>query len=343
MMPSPDLIHELRASRPSAPADLRTRVRAIVSEQPRQAPWSNWRFPVRRGMLVAVTAAAALALASAGVLGLARSDSPQALRQTAPSVDEATTADSAAPNALDATRAGASGAGKAADSTGPRAQRISASLTVEVANPDAVSRAAQDALDLTRSLGGYVVSSSVATGEQGNASLTVRVPVDRVQDAIAGLSRLGRIVSQQVTIDDLQQNLDELTHRQASVLGQIARIRARLDSETLDAQTEAVLRTRLGILRGELRALRQGISSTEAEARMSTIQLAVVTRGSSGAIAPPSRIDRTIDEALNVLAWEGVIALGILIVLAPFALVGVAAWLSRRTYRRREEERLLAT
>ena len=181
----------------------------------------------------------------------------------------------------------------------PRAQRVSASLTVEVANPDAVSRAAQDALDLTRSLGGYVVSSSVATGEQGSASLTVRVPVDRVQDAIAGLSGLGRIVSQQVTIDDLQQNLDELTHRQASVLGQIARIRARLDSETLDAQTEAVLRARLGILRGELRALRQGISSTEAEARMSTIQLAVVTRGASGAVAPPSRIDRTIDEALG--------------------------------------------
>ena len=341
MTPSPDLIHELRASRPSAPADLRTRVRAIASEQPRQAPWASWRFPVRRGMLVAVPAAAALALASAGVLGLARSDSPQALRQSP--VDETATAESTAPNALDATRAGASGAGKAADSAGPRAQRVSASLTVEVANPDAVSRAAQDALDLTRSLGGYVVSSSVATGEQGSASLTVRVPVDRVQDAIAGLSGLGRIVSQQVTIDDLQQNLDELTHRQASVLGQIARIRARLDSETLDAQTEAVLRTRLGILRGELRALRQGISSTEAEARMSTIQLAVVTRGASGAVAPPSRIDRTIDEALGVLAWEGVIALGLLIVLAPFALVGFAAWLGRRTYRRREEERLLAT
>jgi hypothetical protein len=344
MTPSPDLIHELRASRPSAPADLRNRVRAIASEQPRQAPWSNWRFPVRRGMLVVVPAAAALALASAGVLGLARSDRPEALRQAAPApAEDATTAESAAPNALGATRAGANGAGKAADTAGPRAQRVSASLTVEVANPDAVSRAAQDALDLTRSLGGYVVSSSVATGEQGSASLTVRVPVDRVQDAIAGLSGLGRIVSQQVTIDDLQQNLDELTHRQASVLGQIARIRARLDSETLDAQTEAVLRTRLGILRGELRALRQGISSTEAEARMSTIQLAVVTRGASGAVAPPSRIDRTIDEALGVLAWEAVIALGMLIVLAPFALVGIAAWLGRRTYRRREEARLLAT
>ena len=47
--------------------------------------------------------------------------------------------------------------------------------------------------------------------------------------------------------------------------------------------------------------------------------------------------------ALNVLAWEGVIALGMLIVFAPFALVAFAAWLGRRLYRRHEEERLLAT
>ena len=76
---------------------------------------------------------------------------------------------------------------------------------------------------------------------------------------------------------------------------------------------------------------------------MSTIQLTVVTPGAFGAVAPPSRIDRTIDEALNVLAWEGVIALGMLIVFAPFALVAFAAWLGRRLYRRHEDERLLAT
>jgi hypothetical protein len=76
---------------------------------------------------------------------------------------------------------------------------------------------------------------------------------------------------------------------------------------------------------------------------MSTIQLTVVTPQSSGAVVPASRIDRTIDEALNVLAWEGVVALGLLIVLAPLALVALAAWLGRRLYRRHEEERLLAT
>jgi hypothetical protein len=225
---------------------------------------------------------------------------------------------------------------------GDRAQRVSATLTVEVANSDAVSRAAQDALDLTRRLGGHVVSASVATGDEGSAALTVRVPVGRVQEAIVGLSGLGRIVSQQVTIDDLQESLDQLERREASVRNQIARIVARLASEPLDAQTEAALRSRLQTLRGELRELRVGIASTNAEARMSTIQLTVVTPGAFGAVAPPARLDRMIDEALNVLAWEAVIVLAVLIVIAPFALVAFAAWLAHRLYRRREEERLLA-
>ena len=340
MTSSPDLIHELRASRPSAPTELRARVREIAAERPTRAPWASWRFPIRRGMLIAVPTAAALALASAGVVGLTRSDdlaTTESLRQSAdPGVLTGELAPSTPADKLSVPQG-------AADATTNRAQRVSATLTVEVPDADAVSRAAQDALDLTRSLGGYVVSSSVATGEEGSASITVRVPVDKVQDAITGLSGLGRIVTQQVTIDDLQATLDQLERREAQVRSQIARIRARLATESLDAQTEAVLRAKLQTLRSELVELRTGISSTESEARMSTIQLGIVTPGAFGAVAPPSRIDRAIDEALNILAWEAIIALGLIIVLAPFALVAVAAWLGRRLYRRHEEERLLAT
>ena len=46
MTSSPELIHELRASRPSAPADLRARVREIAAEQPARGRWASWRFPV---------------------------------------------------------------------------------------------------------------------------------------------------------------------------------------------------------------------------------------------------------------------------------------------------------
>jgi hypothetical protein len=224
-----------------------------------------------------------------------------------------------------------------------RAQRVTATLTVEVSDSDAVSRAAQDALDLTRRLGGHVVSASVATGDEGSAALTVRVPVAKVQEAVVGLSALGRIVSQQVTIDDLQESLDALERRARSVREQIARIVARLESESLDAEERAVLEARLQTLRNENRELRRGIASTNAEARMATIQLTVVTPGVLGAVPTPTRLDRTFEEALNVLVWEGVVALAVAIIAAPFVLVAFAAWLGRRLYRRREEDRLLAT
>jgi hypothetical protein len=330
MNASPDLIRELQSSRPTAPPALRARVRELATTQePARAGWSWPRLPVGRIALVAAPAVLALALVSAGAIGLSRSDSG---RETV----EAGRAESLATDQADAPLSGA------APAPTERAQRISATLTLEARDSDAVSRAAQDALDLTRALGGHVVSSSVTTGRDATATLTVRVPVANVQSAIAQLSALGTIVSQQVQVEDLQATLDQLRGRRASLRNQIARITARLESSTLDAETRAVLEARRKRLRDDLTVVRRNLSSTSGEARAATIQLTIATPDVLGTATVPSRLDRTLDEALNVLAWEGIVALAIAIVLAPFALVALVAWLGRRLYRRHEEERLLA-
>jgi len=340
MTSSPDLIHELRAARPAAPADLRARVREIAAAETARTPWPRLRLPGRRVALVALPAAAALALASAGVLGLARSDGDvTALRGELAETDATNAEVAPAPSDRGRTSAQDSAIGP----TPGRAERVTATLTVEVPDSDAVSRAAQEALAVTRSLGGHVVSASVSTGDEGSASLTVRVPVTKVQEAIVRFSALGKITSQQVTIEDLQESLDALQRRERSVRAQIALIAARLESGPLDAETRARLESRLKNLRTDLLVLRRNIAGTRAEARMSTIQLTVLTPGALGVVPVPSRLDRTLDEALNVLVWEGVIALAIAIVAAPFALVALAVWFGRSLYRRREEERLLAT
>ncbi|HXF98240.1 MAG TPA: DUF4349 domain-containing protein, partial [Gaiellaceae bacterium] len=222
-----------------------------------------------------------------------------------------------------------------------RAQRVSASLTVEVRDPEAVSRAAREALELARRLGGHVLSASVVTGDEGNATLTLRIPAARVQEAVVALSSLGRLASQQVQVDDLQEQLERLRRRARSVRSQVARIAARLESTPLDAETRAVLRARLRTLREELRELRRGIAATNAEARMATVQVAIVTPDALGAAPVPSRLDRALDEALGVLVWEAVVALALLVVAAPLVLAALALWAGRRLYRRREEERLL--
>ena len=77
-------------------------------------------------------------------------------------------------------------------------------------------------------------------------------------------------------------------------------------------------------------------------AQNATIQLELRTEESSTAPATGSRLDRALDKALAVLAWEAVVVLAILVAAAPLVLVAVAVWLTRRGRRRREEERLLA-
>ena len=349
MTSSPDLIHELKASRPSAPVALRARVREIA-EQEAQASTRReprFRWPAFRISAVALPAAAALALVSAGVVGLARSDGPTTQASGGAAEKESLTFAEDRAESRPASGAPAQptplGLG-AADPVAPaldRVQQVNATLTVEVPDSDGVSSAAQEALTLTRRLGGHVVTTTVLTGEEAGADLTVRVPVAKVQEAIVGLSALGTIVSQQVRIDDLQESVDAFERRQRSLRNQIAVVQARLDG-SLDSETRARLEQRLKNLRVDLRGARLSETNIRAQGRMATIQLGVVT-SDSGAAAPSSRLERTLDEAVNVLVWEGVVVLAILIVVAPFAIVFLAAWLGRKLYRRREEDRLLAT
>jgi Domain of unknown function (DUF4349) len=350
MTPSPDLQDQLRGARPAAPPALRAKVREIAREEPARVPLlSRLRLPARRVGLVALPVAVGLALVSAGAIGLSRSDSPatEALQRNANTGDDngGIAAPELSDRALRGQKTPTAPAFQSDSSTaaGDRAQRIAATLTVEVAGSDDVSTASQEALDLTDRLGGHVVSSSVATGDDAQAVLTVRVPVAGVQEALVQLSALGRIVSQNVTIDDLQQTLDTLERRERALVSQIAVVRAKLESDDLGPIERAQLQAKLRTLRAELTQIRSGLRSTNAEAANATIQLTVVTPESGGVAVPPSRLDRTLDEALNVLVWEGVVALALAIVAAPFVLVALAAWLGHRLYRRREDERLLAT
>ena len=345
-MTSPDLIRELQLFRPTAPDSLRARVRELAAPTPRAARRRLPRFASPRPAFALVPAAAALVLAigSAGVVGLAGSGGTKsehrALREAdTPPVSSGV--DSQLAHGTAATLAPVPSATPIGPTPG-RAQQIDATLQVKVADSDHVSQAAQDALDLTRSLGGHVESASVTTGDQAQATLTLRIPVDKTEDAVARLSALGTIVSQQVSIQDLQERLDALVRRARSVRAQIVEITAKLGSQQLTAEERATLLLRRRNLRSELRALRSSIRSTHATASFATVELGVVTPGSLGVIPTTSRLDRSLDEAVQILVWEGIVGLVVLLVAAPLAALALVMLLTRRLYRRRGEDRLLA-
>jgi hypothetical protein len=234
----------------------------------------------------------------------------------------------------------------AADAVAPgpttdRAQRVSATLTVKVPDNDALSGATQEALDVTQALGGYVVSVSYATAEDGTASLLLRVPTESVQDAITRLSSLGTIVSKQVQIDDLQEQIDALGRKVAELRTRIARITAQLSDPDLPAAQRATLIARRAAARDELAAVTATRTARTSEAKLATVQLTLVTEQGAAAPAVPSRIDRALDDARQVLAWEAAIVLLALVVVGPLAVLAIAGWLGHRALARRADERLL--
>ncbi|RDI75652.1 protein of unknown function (DUF4349) [Gaiella occulta] len=340
-----NLVAELRAARPSADEALRERVRAIAAAGPARRSSRFARLSLRRVALVAVPAAAVVAISVAGVAGLVDSR-PGASETVATSVGSLAGPPSPGPAAREL--APQAKAGVAADAAAPaptpgRAQRYSAELTVEVKDVDALSSATLKALQTARDLGGYVVNVAYATSTSGTSTMTLRVPTAQVQDAIVRLSRLGRIVAQQVQIEDLQGQVDELTTRETALRERIARLSARLASTSLDAETRATLAARRDAARAELARVRATRAQVNGEALYATIRLSLQTRQSSLVPAVPSRFDRAFDRAGEILALEATAVLYALVVAGPLAAVALAAWLVRRGLRRRENERLLTS
>jgi hypothetical protein len=345
-MTSADIVEELRAARPVAPLALRAHVAGLAESAPVvPARRRSWAVPSwRRASLVALPAAAAVALASAGAIGLVESGRDATVTaegQRAGAYAPTTESADAAPPA-DANALGEAAKASAPSPTTGRAQRVTASLTIQVADTDALSEATQEALATTRALGGHLVTVTYATSTEGSASLSLRVPTARVQEAITRLSLLGTIVAQQVQIEDLQEAIDALDRRIANLRTRIARLTAQLDQPGLDEQTRLTLQARRSEARAELAAARAARAGNAAEARMATIQLALVTDpDTSGAPAPASRFDRWLDAAGDLLLWEAIGALYVVVVAGPFLLVAAAVWWGRRLVQRREHDRLL--
>ena len=337
-----EIVDELRATRPRASDALRLQVLTAASRPPVRQPSFLDRIRGRRLALL-VPAAAGLAVVSAVAIGVTRPQPSAGDASSTPTTVERSAAESGTALTAPPAAADASAAQKAAP--GPvtgRAQRYVATLALAVEDTDALSEATQRALSIARDLGGYVVSVQYATGTDGTSSLTLRVPSSRAGDAVTRLSALGTIVAQNVQIQDLQESLDGLDREVEKLRARIAALTVQLERATTSVERARLLEQRAQA-QAQLRELRASRAATAAEARNATIQLELRTEEGSGAVAPGSRLDRALDRALEVLAWEAVVALALAVAAAPLVLVGAAVWGTRQARRRREDERLLAS
>ena len=326
-MQSPELAMELRSSRPLASSALRERVRAVAAQPSPQR--RQFAFPFKRAALVAVPAALALAVGGAVVHGLVNSGSRPRISAGPPAVTKA------APGALGARSLSAPESfHDAIPSSGGRLQQYAASLRVQVKDLGALSDATKRAMRVARLLGGYVASVEYSAPQngRGGASIVVRVPVDRVQDAVAEYSALGTILAQHVSIVDVTKVVEEQAREIARLQADIARLEA--------GGVTPAERPQLDADKARLDYLIKRKAATVRRAQLARVSLELTTKPKESA-APVGRFDRTLSDAGGVLLREAEILAYVLIVAGPLLLIGAVGILAARSQRRRLERRLL--
>jgi hypothetical protein len=332
-MSQPDLIATLRGSRPVAPAALRERVRLIAAETTTARRRITWRTAA----VVLLPVAAAIA---AAVVLLPRGGHETSAPRPLPA-ERALPGAASAPSgqkALSDQSAGAGAVRAAAPSiptpSAARPQRYSASIELRLANAKAVSEASRRATQIVAALGGYPSSLNVsAGGRSGYASLVFRVPRVRVQTAVRRLSALGRIVNENVRIQDLGAQVDAGARLIARLQTQLTTLRA----EPQTTETEQ----RISALTTRIEKLRRAHATTLRTAHYATVSLQLTTPARS-----PVVVHHDGHGPLHGLGvafrWAGIGAVYALALGAPLAAILLVGWLVVRALRRRRVDALLS-
>jgi hypothetical protein len=353
------LVSELRASAPVAPERLRQRVLEL-------SPASRRRMSPRRKLaLVVVPVAVVLSVGAAVVYGVVNSGSHQqvhgdlAVAAAGPVRTVPQSITSKGPQKTLHAQANTTASGSAYQSySSPRPNgavtiphdrlvHADASLEVQVPNRSALSHATNQATQIVGSLGGYAQSVRYQSSHQGYGSsfLALRVPVRKAEAAIAQLANLGTLLSQQVSTQDLQQQLTQQTNGIGSLRRAIAVYEHALQNSSLSPSQRVEIQIKLANARHALTELRKARTRTVESGATANISLTLSTK-SHEVVATPhdrGRLGRMFHSAVGFLALEAMIVVYAFVVLSPVLLIGGLVWWLVRERRRRDERRLLAS
>jgi hypothetical protein len=362
---------ELRKHRPRPSEELVSRVERLAerSSERRSRP-TQIQFS-RRKLVFALAAALSIAVAGGIVTGELRQSSDkvasggasasitsrQALKSPNPSgqldrFELNTTSPDVTTSSLrkviaestPQTAAAASGSGSVADITsGGRLADLRATLVLKVENRDQLSKQTAEAMKIARSFSGYVVAAHQQAPSRGIATsyLELKVPAAHSQEALIKISSLGKILSQEISLEDLKVAATSQSKQILGLRREVSSLRKALEDTSLTAQARSQLQAKLDRATTKLGALRVAHQQTIRRGRLATIMVNFTTGDLETAPANPSRIHKAIDRAWDGLSSEISWAAIVLIVASPFLLLAALLGLLVRSRRRREERRLL--
>jgi len=319
----------LRAHAPHAPERLRGRVLEL---EPRRMS------PRRKLVLVVVPAALAVAVAAALVHGFVGSSPSPKTAATPPHVFRAApSAGNGGASTGSAQLSGAAAKVPSVGGSGARLQRTEASLELRVKN---TSAATTKATRIATALGGYAESVNYSSSSR-SASIVLRVPAQDVKTALARLAGLGSIVSQNLSVTDLQHLFQLESAQIAQMRRTVAALKTALKSPSLPDAQRVLLQIRLANAK---RALALRLNARKGTVTAGTTARISLTLSAKSAVVPVphhrGRLGRMLHSAVGFLGLEGTIALYALIVASPLAFAAALLW-SLREARRRRDERLV--
>lgn len=337
-----EIVNELREKAPPAPERLRERVGATARSEGARTVGRRWNLGLRRGLALAAACTVAVGLGAALVNGLTGSRDPSrselGAQRAQPDAGVASGAKSA--ESQDSLLERAKASGTALPPARQRLQDYEARMRLRVKDAAALDRGTKRAMSDTRALGGFVASIDFGTRpeEQGDASLVLRVPVGRVQEAVARYTELGTIVSQQVRINDVQPQADRLSQSATELRRRIAELvaKSRRSGLTVDE------RIQLENARRDLQSLTSRRSRLVREASYATVTLELTTDKAAEKREEPGAFRTFWDDASKILGTELIWLLYALVVAGPFVLLAILALVAERSRRRRSADSLLA-
>ncbi|MCW3069401.1 MAG: protein kinase [Solirubrobacterales bacterium] len=226
---------------------------------------------------------------------------------------------------------------------GEQARQVERTSTLDVGvAPGNVQATAQRVFTLVNAFSGYVRQSNVNSGPsgQGGATFDVRLPSSNLAAAIASLSHLGHVRSENDTTNDvteqvssLQRSVGDQRAQRASLLRQLSQANDPQRAAALKAELNAV-EARISQREGQLRALRTRVDYT----RLALAVTPEVTAGASTGDLTPSAAAHDAGKILSA-------ALAVLVIAAaavlPIAAVAIAGWSAVSLTRRRLREQAL--
>ena len=224
-----------------------------------------------------------------------------------------------------------------------RFQERSAALTL-AARPREIERVADGILRVTDAAGGFVASSTVSGGAGSGGSFELRIPNARLDKAIADLSRLADVrertqSSRDITAETLtaRERLREAKREREGLLRALARATTLNETESIKARLRTVNR--------ELAVARQAVRRVTNRADYASVSVALVA-DRDGAAGPAGDDGRwtpgdALDDSLRVLEVAAGIAVIVLAIALPLALLAAIAAGGARLARGRRRERAL--